>query len=223
MTPRSSPDSQRLGLRRTDAPTASDLVVSRANGTDPFLLAPLSGTDARCRSTAIAMNLARRSEIWSPPPPARKPSTPGPIVDHATTTGAGVLFRRAGTTIAGCTSSSRTWPRADPSADRSARSSDARSPRREGDRLASIRSIRMACSSTSSPSSTPRARWSLTRTKRHRFQYRLRRTRPGVSGTRAHVDVLLDHDQGRACLADRRRDDRAQDLARHRVRPGAPR
>jgi len=72
-TPRWSPDSQQLAYVGDTPDGASGLVVSRADGSDPFLLAPLSGTNAPLPSTGDRID-------WSPDGKqiAFVSSTPGP-------------------------------------------------------------------------------------------------------------------------------------------------
>ena len=72
-TPRWSPDSQRLAYVGDTPDGASGLIVSRADGGDPFLLAPLSATNAPLPSSGDRID-------WSPDGKqlAFVSSTPGP-------------------------------------------------------------------------------------------------------------------------------------------------
>jgi dipeptidyl aminopeptidase/acylaminoacyl peptidase len=72
-TPRWSPDGQRLAYVGETPDGASGLIVSRADGGEPFLLAPLSGTNAPLPSTGDRFD-------WSPDGKqiAFVSSTPGP-------------------------------------------------------------------------------------------------------------------------------------------------
>ena len=59
-TPRWSPDSQQLAYVGDTPDGASGLVVSRADGSNPFLLAPLSGTNAPLPSSGDRIDVVAR-------------------------------------------------------------------------------------------------------------------------------------------------------------------